>query len=64
MIMSEISEADFLALLCQTGIPLTEAQQATLREGYGYVASMLAHLHTPRGREAEPAHIFYPEQRA
>lgn len=58
------TDADFQALLHQTGIPLTAAQQATLREGYAFVETMLAHLRTPRGREPEPAHIFYPEQRS
>ena len=60
--MSSTSDADFRAMLHQTGVPLTEAQQAALREGYAFVETMLAELRTPRGREPEPAHIFYPEQ--
>lgn len=62
--MPPISDSDFQALLKQTGIPLTAAQEATLREGYAFVETMLADLQKPAGRDPELAHVFNPEQRS
>ena len=56
----KITDADFAALLGRTGIPLTSAQVMALREGYDFMAPMLERIRPPRGREAEPAHIFVP----
>jgi hypothetical protein len=55
---SELSIAEFAFLARRAGLPLTQAQVETLYPAYGYIAAMCERLRTPRGREAEPAHIF------
>jgi hypothetical protein len=55
------SDADFEARLRHTGIPLTAAQVASIREGYSFIQPMFERVRPPRGRAAEPAHIFAPE---
>jgi hypothetical protein len=45
-------------LVKRAGLTLTDQQRAALYEGYGYLEDMIAKVRTPRGREAEPAHIF------
>jgi len=57
-----IDEAAFQALAHRTGIPMTAEQLQTLRQGYEFMLPMLERIRTPRGRAAEPAHIFVPEQ--
>ena len=54
----KITEAEFAVLVKRAGLVLTDAQRAELYTGYGYVEAMIARVRTPRGREAEPAHIF------
>lgn len=54
----KITEAEFAVLVKRAGLTLTDAQRAELYKGYGYVEEMIARVRTPRGREAEPAHIF------
>jgi hypothetical protein len=53
-----ITEAEFAILVKRAGLSLTDAQRAALFEGYGYLEDMVKRVRTPRGREAEPAHIF------
>jgi hypothetical protein len=53
-----ITEAEFAVLVKRAGLTLSEKQRAALYEGYGYLEDMIAKVRTPRGREAEPAHIF------
>jgi hypothetical protein len=53
-----ISEAEFAVLAKRAGLNLTDQQRAELYQGYGFVEEMIARVRTPRGREAEPAHIF------
>jgi hypothetical protein len=53
-------EFDFLAK--RAGYNLTPDQKAALISVYPHIAAMIARVHTPRGREAEPAHIFVPGQ--
>jgi hypothetical protein len=53
------SEAfDFLAR--RAGYTLSPEQKAELISVYPHIAAMIARVHAPRGREAEPAHIFVP----
>jgi hypothetical protein len=60
--------ADFEALVRRAGLPLTEAQIAEIHGGWFYVEGFLERIRRPdattptRGREAEPALIFTPEQ--
>ncbi len=51
-------EFDFLAK--RAGYKLTPEQKSEIMGAYPYVAAMLKRVHTPRGREAEPSHIFVP----
>jgi hypothetical protein len=49
-------EFDFLAK--RAGLSLTAAQKAEIMGAYPHIAAMAERVRTPRGREAEPAHIF------
>jgi hypothetical protein len=57
-----IDEATFAALVATSGLKLTPAQIATIREGYILVEPLLARLHRELPREAEPALTFTPVQ--
>ena len=52
------SRVDFEALARQSGLELTAMQLDELHQALGYIEQMAAAVRTPRGREAEPAHIF------
>jgi hypothetical protein len=56
-----ISAAEFAVLAKQSGLPLTEAQRATLYEAYGHLEQMVERVHKALPREAEPALTFRPE---
>jgi hypothetical protein len=58
-----ISKEDFDVLAAQTGLPLSEAQKATLFAVYPTLQAMLARVTAPMPREAEPSLIFVPEVR-
>jgi hypothetical protein len=58
-----ISEADFDVLVAKTGLPLSAAQRATLREVYPTFQAIIDRVSAPMPREAEPALIFPVEQR-
>jgi hypothetical protein len=59
-----LSLTDFEALMRRSGMVLTEEQVAEIYTGWGYMELLLNRLHSKdRGREAEPAHLFDPEQR-
>jgi hypothetical protein len=54
-----MTEAEFAAMLRRTGIPVTQEQAASLRQGYDLMVPLLADIRTPpRPRAAEPGHIF------
>lgn len=53
-----ISKQDFAVLMAQAGLTLTDEQSEDLRQAHKFVRAMAARVRTPRGREAEPAHIF------
>jgi hypothetical protein len=53
-----ISKQDFAVLMAQAGLTLTEEQTEDLRQAHKFVRAMADRVRTPRGREAEPAHIF------
>ncbi len=56
-----ITPVEFDFLVRRAGLTVTEAQKAELIGVYPMVAAMAARNRTPpRGREAEPAHIFIP----
>lgn len=59
--MSEetIGKEAFAAILAEAGLTkLSDEQVEDLRAAYKYVKEMKERVRTPRGREAEPAHIF------
>jgi hypothetical protein len=54
-----ISKEAFAVLLDRAGLTKLDAQQVDdLCAAYKHVQQMAARVRTPRGREAEPAHIF------
>jgi hypothetical protein len=60
--------ADFDSLVRRAGLPLSEPQIAEIYAGWYYIEGFLERIRRPgamaptRGREAEPALIFTPEQ--
>jgi hypothetical protein len=59
---ASITPAEFDFLVRRAGLTLTEAQKAELIEVYPLMQAMAERIRTPRGRAAEPAHIFtFPE---
>jgi hypothetical protein len=45
-------------LLASAGLQLTDAQKADLKTIYDRLEAMKARVRQPRGRMAEPAHIY------
>ena len=45
-------------LLARAGLALTEGQKADLKSVYAGIAAMAERVRKPRGRMAEPAHIY------
>ena len=60
----KISRQDFEVLLDRTGLPLSAGQRAALHAPYAYIEAMVARVHAPRPREAEPAVLFRVEDAA
>jgi len=58
-----ISVEAFDTLSAQTGLPLSDAQKATLLAVYPTLQAMIARVSAPLPREAEPGLIFVPEVR-
>jgi hypothetical protein len=56
--MPEITDEAFEFLLARAGLQLTEEQKAELKGIYPGVAEMAERVRKPRGRMAEPAHIY------
>jgi hypothetical protein len=55
---AEISDEALEFLLARAGLDLTEAQKAELKTVYAGVAAMAERVRKPRGRMAEPAHVY------
>jgi hypothetical protein len=54
---------DFNALVRRAGLPLTPAQTEELHHAWFHIEGFLERIRKPgRGREAEPALTFQPEQ--
>jgi hypothetical protein len=62
--MPPVTKEEFDVLAAQTGLPLSDAQKATLFEVYPILQDMIACVTAPMPREAEPSLIFVPELRA
>ena len=56
--MPEISDEAFDFLLARAGLKLTDEQKAELRSLYSGIAEMAERVRKPRGRMAEPAHVY------
>jgi hypothetical protein len=54
----EIKDEAFEFLLARAGLRLTDEQKAELRTVYAGIAEMAERVRKPRGRMAEPAHIY------
>jgi hypothetical protein len=55
---AEINDAALDYLLARAGLSLTDAQKAELKTVYPAIAAMAERVRKPRGRMAEPAHIY------
>ena len=56
--MPEITDAALEFLLGRAGLDLTPEQKAELRSVYTGIAEIAERVRKPRGRMAEPAHIY------
>ena len=56
--MPEITDEAFEFLLARAGLDLTDEQKAELKSVYAGIAQMAERVRQPRGRMAEPAHIY------
>jgi hypothetical protein len=54
----EISDEALNFLLARAGLDLSAAQKAELKAVYPGIASMAERVRQPRGRIAEPAHVY------
>ena len=54
----DIDDATLDFLLSHAGLVLNAAQKAELKSVYPGIAAMAARVRQPRGRMAEPAHIY------
>lgn len=61
--MSQITKEAFDVLAAQTGLPLSDAQKATIFAVYPTLQEIIACATGPMPREAEPSLIFTPEVR-
>lgn len=58
-----LTAEEFAILAAQTGLPLSDAQKATLHAAYPLLQAIIERVSAPMPREAEPALIFVPEPR-
>jgi hypothetical protein len=56
--MPEIGNEAFEFLLARAGLKLTDEQKAELKTVYSGIAEMAQRVRKPRGRMAEPAHVY------
>jgi hypothetical protein len=54
----EIKDEAFEFLLARAGLSLTDEEKAELKTVYAGIAEMAERVRKPRGRMAEPAHIY------
>ena len=54
---------EFSGYFAKSGLPLSEAQLATLFGAWPMLQAMMARVSAPLPREAEPAVVFQPEVR-
>jgi hypothetical protein len=54
----ELKDEALEFLLARAGLDLTEAQKSELKTVYAGIAEMAERVRQPRGRMAEPAHVY------
>ena len=52
---------EFSGYFAKSGLPLSEAQKATLFQAWPMLRAMMARVSAPLPREAEPSVVFQPE---
>ena len=55
---ADIADEALDFLLARAGLALTEAEKAELKRVYASIAQMAERVRQPRGRMAEPAHVY------
>ena len=55
---SDINDAALEYLLARAGLTLTAEQKAELKTVHAVIAALAERVRQPRGRMAEPAHIY------
>jgi hypothetical protein len=55
---SEINDAALDYLLARAGLDLTDEQKAELKNVHAALAALAERVRKPRGRMAEPAHVY------
>lgn len=55
---ADIADEALDFLLARAGLALTEAEKAELKRVYPRIAQMAERVRQPRGRMAEPAHVY------
>ncbi len=55
---SDIDGGALAFLLARAGLHLTEEQKVELKTVYAGIAAMAERVRKPRGRMAEPAHVY------
>jgi hypothetical protein len=55
---SNLNDAALEYLLARAGLSLTQEQKAELKNVHAAIAAMAERVRKPRGRMAEPAHIY------
>lgn len=58
MMPADLGDPALEFLLARAGLDLTEAEKAELKEVYANIALMAERVRKPRGRMAEPAHVY------
>ena len=56
-----MTKEEFDVLVAHTGLPLSDAQKATLLAVYPTLAALIGRVTAPMPREAEPSLIFQAE---
>jgi hypothetical protein len=55
---ADIADEALDFLLARSGLDLTDAEKAELKTIYAGIAAMAERVRQPRGRMAEPAHVY------
>ncbi len=62
--MTKMTRDEFTAAAARSGLTLDAETMDEIHKAFGFVETMIARVSRAKPREAEPALIFLPEQRA